>query len=411
MSKGELSLFDQTRKVHTVSEITRRIKELLVKSFHGQWVGGEVSNLTYHRSGQVYFTLKDEAAAISCVIWRRAAAKLRFRIEEGSEIVVLGDIGVYVSRGNYQLSVTYAEPKGIGALALAFEQLKKKLAAEGLFDERHRKPLPFLPRRIGIVTSPTGAAVRDMIRTILARFPKAHVILYPARVQGDGAAEEIARAIRTLNEMNEVQVIIVGRGGGSIEDLWAFNEEILARAIFASAIPVVSAVGHEVDMTISDFVADRRAATPTAAGELVVQREEDLRLALLQQRQRLALALRNAVARLRSELDRAADSYALRRPLELTRQRTQQLDELWRRLGREIDINIDTRRRILDAAGSRVESLNPLNILARGYSITTLADSSIPLTNVSALAAGQILEITLAKGKIVSRIQRVEEDR
>jgi exodeoxyribonuclease VII large subunit len=301
MSDGNLSLFDQKRKVHTISELTRKIKELLTKSFREVWVTGEVSNLTYHRSGHVYFTLKDEDAALGCVIWRSAAGKLRFRIEEGSEIIALGDISVYEVRGNYQLVVVYAEPKGIGALALAFEQLKKKLAAEGLFDERHKKPLPFLPRKIGIVTSPTGAAVRDMIRTILARFPNAHLIVHPARVQGEGAAGEIAAAIQTLNEMNEVDVMIIGRGGGSLEDLWPFNEEIVARAIFASAIPVISAVGHEVDVTISDYVADARAPTPTAAGEMVVPREEDLRLALLQLHQRIGLALRNSLGRLRTE--------------------------------------------------------------------------------------------------------------
>ncbi len=410
MSSHNLSLFDQKRKMHTVSEITRQVKELLAKSFSDLWITGEVSNLTYHRSGHVYFTLKDQGAALNCVVWRSSAAKLKFRIEEGSEIIVLGNISVYEARGNYQLVVVYAEPKGIGALALAFEQLKKKLEAEGLFDERHKKPLPFLPRRIGVITSPTGAAVRDIVRTILANFPRAHVVVHPARVQGEEAAGEIARALQTLGEMNEVDVIIVGRGGGSLEDLWPFNEEVVVRAIFACAIPVISAVGHEVDVTISDYVADARAPTPTAAGEMVIPKEQDLRLDLLALRRRLGLALRNSLERMQTALERAASSYVLRKPLELVEQRSQQLDELWRRVSREARFWLEGRRGTLDAAGSRLRSLDPLNVLARGYSITTLADTKTPLNSTSGLEAGQSIETVLAKGRIVSRIERVEEN-
>jgi exodeoxyribonuclease VII large subunit len=409
MSSRGPSLFGEQRKVLTVTEITRRIKDVLTGAFRELWISGEVSNVTYHRSGHVYFTMKDEGAALSCVMWRSAAARLRFRIEEGSQLVVLGDIGVYEVRGNYQLVVSHAEPAGIGALALAFEQLKKKLAAEGLFDEERKRPLPFLPRRIGIVTSPTGAAVRDMLRTILGRFPRARIVIHPARVQGEGAAAEIAQAVRTLNEMNEVQVIIVGRGGGSLEDLWPFNEEAVARAIFASAIPVISAVGHEIDVTISDFVADARAATPTAAGEMVVPSEEELRIALMQMRQRLALALRNSVQQRRVHLDRLGTSYALRRPLELVQRRSQQLDELWRRVGREARLFLDVNRRNLDSAKSRAESLNPRSVLARGYSITTLAGSDTPLSGISGLEPGLSIETALASGTIISRVERTEE--
>ncbi len=410
MSSKAPSLFDRQRDILTVTEITRRIKNALRDEFQNLWVTGEVSNLTYHRSGHVYFTLKDEGASIRCVMWRSAASRLRFRIEEGSEVVALGSIGVYEPQGNYQLMTTHVEPKGIGALALAFEQLKKKLAEEGLFDERHKKPLPFLPRRIAVVTSPTGAAVRDIIRTILGRFPAAHIILHPSRVQGDGAAEEIARAIRTLNEMNEADVIIVGRGGGSLEDLWAFNEEATARAIFASAIPIISAVGHEVDVTISDFVADARAATPTAAGEMVVPAEEELRLALLQLGQRLALALRNSLQRLRAGLEALSISYALRKPAEMLGQRAQQLDELWRRVGREVQILLNAGGKALDASKSRLESLNPLNVLARGYSITTLCGSGTPLKDTASLSPGETIETVLARGKIVSQVSDTKED-
>ena len=409
MSSKSPSLFDRQREILTVTEITRRIRDLLRETFQNLWVTGEVSNLTYHRSGHVYFTMKDEGAALRCAMWRSAASKLRFRIEEGTEVVALGSIGVYEPHGNYQLKVTHVEPKGIGALALAFEQLKKKLAEEGLFDERHKKPLPFLPRRIAVVTSSTGAAVRDIIRTILNRFPAAHIIVHPSRVQGEGAAEEIARAIANINEMNEADVMIVGRGGGSLEDLWPFNEEVTARAIFASAIPVISAVGHEVDITISDFVADARAATPTAAGEMVIPVEEDLRVALMQLRQRLALALRNALRQLRAALDSLAASYTLRKPAEVLNQRAQQLDDLWHRLSREVEILLDASGKALEASKSHLESLNPLNVLARGYSITTLKGSGIPLKDTSGLLFGQAIETVLAKGRIVSEVRETKK--
>ncbi len=409
MNSSEPLLFGEKRNILTVSELTRQIKLVLSDSFRQLRVSGEVSNLTYHGSGHVYLTLKDEAAAIRCVMWRRTAAKLRFRIEEGSEIVVLGSLSVYEVRGDYQLVVTYAEPKGVGALALAFEQLKKKLATEGLFEESHKKPLPFLPRRIGVVTSATGAAIRDIIQTILSRFPRAHVILLPARVQGEGAAQEIASAIKTFDEMNEVNVIIAGRGGGSLEDLWPFNEEIVARAIYGCRIPIISAVGHEIDITISDYVADARAPTPTAAGEMVVPVEADLQLALMQLHQRLALALRNMLERRRHELDRLTSSYAFRRPFEYLQQRAQQLDDLWRRLSREVESTMDARRRTLEGQKQHLEGLNPLNVLARGYSITTIAGSCEPLTDVSSVKKGDAIETVLAKGKIVSKVERVRK--
>jgi len=405
VSEKNLSLFGGKRQVLTVSEITQQIKKLLASSFRELWISGEVSNLTYHRSGHVYFTLKDEGSSIRCVLWRSAARKLRFKIEEGSEIVVLGDISVYESRGEYQLKVVHAEPKGIGALALAFEQLKKKLAAEGLFDQDIKKPLPYLPRKIGIITSPTGAAVRDIVRTILGRFPNAHIILNPVKVQGESAAEEIAEAIATFNRMKEVDVIISGRGGGSLEDLWPFNEEIVARAIFDSIIPVISAVGHEVDVTISDYVADARAATPTAAGQLVVPNEEDLRLALEQLRQRMVSALRNAVLRLREKLDRLSNAYALRRPMEIVEQRMQRLDETWRRTVREIDVMLSSKRNSLNSAKSHLESLNPRNVLARGYSITSMKGDSQPLKSSAGINPGQFIETILSEGTIVSRVK------
>ncbi len=251
------------RHIYTVSSLTHEIKMLLETSFPRLWVEGEISNYKAHSSGHIYFTLKDENAQIRCAMWRFKAGELLFRLEDGLKVIVEADIQVYEKSGNYQLIVQQLQPAGIGALQLAFEQLKQRLRAEGLFDEAHKKPLPTFPERVGVITSPTGAAIRDIISVVHRRFPAVQLILYPVRVQGEGAAEEIVHAIKDFNEFKEVDVLIVGRGGGSLEDLWAFNEEKVARAIYASRIPVVSAVGHEVDFSISDFVADRRAATPT----------------------------------------------------------------------------------------------------------------------------------------------------
>src|SRR5215469_8389818 len=259
------------RRSLTVSELTARIRDLLAKNFVDVLVEGEVSNCREAQSGHIYFTLKDEKSQIKCVWFRQQMRFVKFRPEDGLQVTVRGAIGVYESRGEYQIYVESMDPAGRGALQLAFEQLKRKLEGEGLFDAAHKRPLPLLPSRIGLITSPKGAAVRDVIRILRRRFPNVHVLLVPVRVQGEGAAGEIARAIRFFNQRQNVDVLIVTRGGGSLEDLWAFNEEVVARAIFDSRLPVVSAVGHEIDFTISDFVADLRAATPSAAAEIITE--------------------------------------------------------------------------------------------------------------------------------------------
>ena len=259
-------------RIYSVTDLTRMIKNHLEQEFSLVWVSGEVSNLRYPHSGHCYFTLKDQTAQVRVVIFRSNLQPMRLKPADSLKIVCRGQLTVYEPRGEYQLIADYLEPLGLGALAQAFEQLKARLAAEGLFDARHKRPLPFLPRRLAVVTSPSGAAIRDFLQILNRRFPNIEVVLYPVRVQGQGAAEEIEAAIQTLNTMPEVEVIILTRGGGSIEDLWAFNEEKVARAIFHSTIPVISAVGHEIDFTIADFVADLRAPTPSAAAELVVPR-------------------------------------------------------------------------------------------------------------------------------------------
>src|SRR5579871_5543501 len=270
---SQTSLFDVTpqRQIFKVSELTERISEMLESAFDDVWVEGEVSNCHAAQSGHIYFTLKDARAQVKCVCFRDQARGLKCRPEDGLHLTVRGSIGVYQPRGEYQIYVSYIEPVGVGALQLAFEQLKKKLAAEGLFDESRKKPLPVLPRCIGLVTSPTGAAVRDILRILKRRFANVHVQIYPVKVQGEGAAKEIAAGLKYFSTAKFADVVILARGGGSLEDLWAFNEEIVARAISESRLPVISGVGHETDFTIADFVADLRAPTPSAAAEIVVR--------------------------------------------------------------------------------------------------------------------------------------------
>ena len=292
----ELSLFSVPQpKVYTVSEITEAIKQILENEFSFVWVEGEISNARRPLSGHFYFTLKDEKAQLGAVLFKGQQRWLKFEPEDGLKVICQGRITVYPPHGNYRLIVEYIEPKGYGALQLAFEQLKKKLAQEGLFETAVKKSLPLLPRRIAVVTSPVGAAIRDFLRVLLKKFPNVNVRIYPVKVQGEGAAQEIARAIYELNRLRWPEVIVVTRGGGSLEDLWAFNEEIVARAIYASDIPVVSAVGHEVDFTISDMVADLRAPTPTAAAEMIIQKREAIENFLTDSFSRLPRALKKQV--------------------------------------------------------------------------------------------------------------------
>lgn len=301
MSQIPLELVPE-RKVYTVAELSFAVKNLLESNFPDVWVAGEISNFRAAPSGHYYFTLKDNSAQLRAVCFRNQARYLKFKPQDGLSVIARGRLSVYESRGEYQLYVEYLEPAGLGALQFAFEQLKKKLAAEGLFDEARKKPLPVLPRAVGIVTSPSGAAVRDILRVIKRRFPNMNVFLYPATVQGSNAATEIVEGIEYFNRQPIVDVMIVGRGGGSLEDLWPFNEEIVARTIAASQIPIISAVGHETDFTIADFVADMRAPTPSAAAELVVQRKEDFLAEVRNRVRHMSQNIRLRIAEARQEL-------------------------------------------------------------------------------------------------------------
>jgi len=314
-----------SEKVLSVIELTSSIKQLLESNFSKIWVTGEISNYTHHSSGHRYFTLKDDRAQIKCVMWKGVGRSLKFEPENGMQVNLNGQVTVYEKSGQYQLISSAIMPVGIGPLELAFQQLKEKLDKEGLFADSHKQPLPGFPETIGVITSPTGAAVRDVIKVLRRRAPWIKIIIRPATVQGDVASADIAAAIREFNEFNDVDLLIVGRGGGSLEDLWAFNEEATARAIFESKIPVISAVGHQVDFTISDFVADLRAPTPSAAAEMAVPDGSEIYGFLKENLSLLVRAITGKINDLKSDYNNLVTSYGLRKPSEIINQRTQRL--------------------------------------------------------------------------------------
>lgn len=347
-----------TAEIWTISQLTRRVKGLLEEQIGAVWVAGEISNWKLAASGHAYFTLKDATSQIDAVIFKGSLNKVKFQPHSGLEIIAHGRVTVYEARGNYQIILDDMQPKGLGALQLAYERLKKKLEEEGLFAQERKKPLPLLPRRIGIVTSPTGAAIRDMLNVLGRRFANVHILLYPAKVQGDGAAAEIVAGIRALDRWG-VDVMIVGRGGGSLEDLWAFNEEPVVRAVAAAETPIISAVGHEIDFTLCDFVADLRAPTPSAAAELVIQEQEAMVQQVAALKGNLEKNLRRRLERARHRLGLAQGSYYFKRPEELVRQRRMQYDDLYMRLGDHVQEQVIEARWKVTAAGRALQLLSP----------------------------------------------------
>ena len=393
----------------SVSELTLQIKAALEADFSTVWVSGELSNVSRPHSGHVYLTLKDQDAQIRGVMWRSVASQLAFDLRDGMEVVCKGGIDVYPPRGAYQLIIRRIEPLGVGSLQLALRQLQQKLAAEGLFDPQHKKPLPRFPRRIALVTSPTGAAIRDFLEVLRRRWRGVDVLVIPARVQGDGAAADLVRGIEAANALPEVpDVLVVTRGGGSLEDLWCFNEEPVVRAIFASQIPVVSAVGHEIDVTLSDLVADVRALTPSEAAELVVPSAEQLREQLDNHRQRLSAALRGRAAMGRARLDALAGHRAFRRPFDRIQDLARTIDELDLRASRAMRYLLDRSRERLQGAAGRLESLSPLGVLQRGYSLTLRTEDEALVTDPRQLAIGDSITTKLAAGTLTSRVEQKE---
>src|SRR6266852_2719742 len=346
------------RKTFTVSELTGKIRDLLAKNFTDISVQGEISNCREAQSGHIYFTLKDDRAQVRCVYFKQQQRGIKFRPEDGLQVTVRGSISVYEQRGEYQIYVEKIELVGQGALQLAFEQLKKRLEAEGLFDAARKKPLPLLPSRIGLITSPKGAAVRDVVRILRRRFQNVHLILYPVRVQGEGAAEEIVKALKFFNQKKLVDVLILARGGGSMEDLWAFNEEPVARAIAASEISIISGVGHETDFTIADFVADVRASTPSAAAELVVQTRREFDKHIADLRDALGSLLRYRILELSRRVHGLRARRGFRRPLDLLRQRRLHADAMTARLAQGLRARLEQSRKRFTRAHLRVASFD-----------------------------------------------------
>jgi exodeoxyribonuclease VII large subunit len=404
---SDLPLFaGENRSFLTISELNEVVRGTLESQLEAFWVLGEISNFRVPPSGHFYFTLKDDKSQVAAVMFRHQGSSLVFLPENGMEVLCFGRVSLYSVRGDLQFYVESMEPRGQGALYLAFEQLKKRLATEGLFAPERKRPLPFLPSSIGIVTSDKGAALKDMLRILGDRFAERRIVIRPVKVQGDGAAQEIAAGIAELARWAEVDVMIVGRGGGSLEDLWAFNEEIVARAIFATPIPVISAIGHEIDFTIADFVADHRAPTPTAAAEMVICRKIDLVEQLG--------SLHNALARaMQAKLEMAQADWRdlvkrLTDPGRKLRENQQRLDELSLNLVRCLQHRLRQLRDQLAQASGRLGALSPLAVLDRGYSIAHKLPDETIIKNGASLKVGDRLRITFAKGKSFCKVEQTE---
>ncbi len=452
---------EPARKILSVSELTSQVRRLLENQVGTIWVTGEVTNLRAQSSGHMYFTLKDAGSQLSCVLFRAEMVAHRELLEDGQKVLLQGDVTVYEARGQYQLIVRAVELQGVGALQIAFEKLKQKLTAEGLFAQERKRELPRFPQRIGLVTSPTGAAVRDVLHVVRRRNPSLQIVLAPARVQGEGAAREIASAIRTLNDFNstldsrlstlDLDLILITRGGGSLEDLWAFNEEIVARAIFESTLPVVSAVGHEIDFTISDFVADLRAATPSAAAEIITEgvfsscefvgeaadrmrqligqqlegKVDDLgqlthRLSRLHPRRRIddwlqrlddlhvgmLRCTRHGVRQQLAAFQNLSDRLSRVRPAQLLKQQRELLEQESARLAEQMKHQLRERRTRAEGLEARLRLLSPQQVLSRGYSITTDAETGKVLRDAAKVKSGQRLKTRLQKGEVVSKVEK-----
>jgi exodeoxyribonuclease VII large subunit len=388
----------------TVTQLTSQIKNLLEGTFPDVWVEGEISNLSIPQSGHAYFTLKDDLSQVRAVLFRSSQRFLKFTLQHGIQVICRGRVSLYEPRGEYQLIVDYVEPKGVGALQLAFEQLKARLEKEGLFALDHKKPLPALPGRIGIVTSPTGAAIRDMLRVIKRRHPNMHILVYPVPVQGPEAAPSIVEAIRYFNRERNVDVVIAGRGGGSLEDLWAFNEETVARAIYASSIPVISAVGHETDYTIADFTADLRAPTPSAAAEMVVEREDTITEGIRSLEARLVRSVNRTLELLRAKIRES--SRLIGDPRRRLEQYSQRVDDLLHRAALELRHRLRRERAGLTTLTSGLDHLSPLGVLSRGYSITRKLPAGVILKNAADVRSGDLISTSLHQGEVLSRVEK-----
>jgi len=394
---------EQDQHIWSVSELNGAVRELIEGSLMPLWVGGEVGNLTLHRSGHAYMTLKDASSQIRAVYFSGASVCAKMQIREGSKVEAFGKLTCYPPRGEYQLSIRSLRPLGVGDLQQQFEEMKRKLAAEGLFDESRKKPLPYLPTRIGVVTSPEGAALQDFLKISLARFPMLTIRIYPSPVQGKGAELQIAEGVRYFNRRRNVDVIVVTRGGGSLEDLWPFNEEVVGRAIAESTIPVVSGVGHEVDFTIADFAADLRAPTPSGAAELIVPEKAAIDDLLSTQKGRILAAISLYYERAKRDFDTLLNAEPLRKPAFFVMEKSQQVDLMVRDMEHLLKIAAADSEQRLKSAEEKLQTISPFAILNRGYSMIFGPDGKTPLTDPAQAPAGELLTARLAKGTLKLR--------
>lgn len=396
--------------VLSVSDVTECLKLVIEAHFVRVQVAGEISNCVKAGSGHVYFTLKDDGAQLKAVMWRSAASRLRFQLQDGLQVIATGPIELYQARGHYQLIVEQLVPAGLGPLELALRQLQAKLAAEGLFDQARKRALPRFPRKIGIITSPSGAAIRDLLQVMTRRWPGVQVVVFPVAVQGDGARKQIASAFRQVPLFPEIDVVITGRGGGSIEDLWAFNEEIVARAITNCAVPVISAVGHETDVTIADLVADRRALTPSEAAELATPLAAELREDLALAARRMEAIVRQTTSQYRRVLDQLASRRALAKPKDILHLRARQIDDLEMKLQKGIRTLLRDKSQLLNGLAASLDALSPLAVLSRGYSLTKRLKDGQLVRSTNGLSLGDRISTLLGEGELVSEIVEMRSD-
>lgn len=403
-------MYTPTPKVYSVNELNNYAKRLLDNDENLKYifVSGEISNYKAHYSGHMYMTIKDETASIKAVMFAGNASKLRFNVENGMKVLVFGTVSLFPRDGSFQLYISDMQPDGVGALSIAFEQLKKKLEAEGLFSASHKKAIPMFPQRVGVVTSSTGAAIQDIFNVLKRRYPVAQVVVRPAQVQGKGAGEDIAKAVEEFNELNGADVLIVGRGGGSIEDLWAFNEEVVARAVFNSRIPVISAVGHETDYTICDFVADLRAPTPSAAAELAVPDSAELKGELLAYKQQLYALVKNELSAQRNKLSIIEKNGALKDPLTKLNENRNNLLYLSEKIFSITQSQLEADRLRFSALAGKLDALSPLGVIARGYAIVSKGEDI--LTKATDFSVGDSVKIKLADGIVKASVTDICEE-
>jgi exodeoxyribonuclease VII large subunit len=402
---------DHAESPLSITQLTWYLKRLVEEAVPRVWIEGEISDLSRPSSGHLYFTLKDEKAQIRAVIWRSTASRLKVNLKDGMSVICCGGVEVYPPRGTYQIVINQVQPKGVGALQLAFQELYQRLGQEGLFNPERRQPLPPFPKRIGFVTSPTGAAIHDFLESAEHLWNDFYLYVIPSRVQGDAASAEIVQGIQLAQQIRpKLDLLIVGRGGGSIEDLWSFNEEVVVRAVAACSIPIVSAVGHEIDVTLCDLAADARAMTPSQAASLVLPKRSEFLGTIQSFAQRIDQLTRSRLLRFRQRVAGLADRPVLSKPQWIHQMRKQSIDDWEQRVGMAWQRLLANRRQQLSEMARATEALSPLSVLQRGYSLTTLSDTRFPLRSASEVSPGQTIKTRLSEGVIVSRVEATDDD-